>query len=113
MLVGLDKKSFYPKENFKVYERIVKEGGCVISEYPINKNSKPYYFPYRNRLISGLSTKLFVVQASSFKSGSMITVNYALDQGKDVYVYQSENIKNKYFEGNRILIEEGAKIFKI
>lgn len=110
---GLDKNSFYPHENLKVYERIVREGGCVISEYPIRTIPKPYYFPLRNRLISGLSDKIFVIQASSLKSGSMITVDYALEQGKEVYVYQSSNIENPYFEGNRMLIEEGAKIFKI
>lgn len=110
---GLDKKSFYPIENLNVYRRIIEEGGAVISEYPIGTVPRPYYFPHRNRLISGLSNQIFVVQASNLKSGSMITVNYALDQGKDVYVYKSENIENPYFEGNRMLIEEGAKIFKI
>ena len=110
---GLDKKSFYPKENFKVYERIVKQGGAVISEYSFGTIPKSYYFPHRNRLISGLSDKIFVVQASSLKSGSLITVDYALEQGKDVYVYKSKNLGSSYFEGNRLLIEEGAKIFKI
>ncbi|MBR2290352.1 MAG: DNA-processing protein DprA [Clostridia bacterium] len=110
---GLDTKSFYPQENLKVYERIVQEGGAVISEYPIGTVPRPYYFPHRNRLISGLSDKVFVVQASTLKSGSMITVDYALEQGKEVYVYQSKNLENPYFAGNRMLIEEGAKIFKI
>ena len=110
---GLDKKSFYPFENLKVYERIIKEGGAVISEYPIGIEPKPYFFPYRNRIISALSEKIFVIQASNLKSGSMITVDYALEQGKDVYVYKSRNIENKYFEGNRLLINDGAKIFNI
>ena len=110
---GLDKNSFYPQENLFLYKRIVENGGAVISEYPIGTKPVPYYFPYRNRLISGLSDKIFVVQASNFKSGSMITVNFGLDQGKDIYVYKSKNIENKFFEGNRLLIEEGAKIFKI
>lgn len=113
MACGLDTKSFYPQENLKVYERIVQEGGAVISEYPIGTVPRPYYFPHRNRLISGLSDKVFVVQASTLKSGSMITVDYALEQGKEVYVYQSKNLENPYFAGNRMLIEEGAKIFKI
>ena len=60
-----------------------------------------------------MSDKIFVVQASTIKSGSIITVDYALEQGKDVYVYKSENINNSYFSGNKLLIEEGAKIFKI
>ena len=110
---GLNKKSFYPQENLKLYERIIKGGGAVISEYPIGTKPKPYYFPLRNRLISGLADKIFVIQASTLKSGSMITVDYALDQGKDVFVYQSTDNNNPYFEGNRMLIEEGAKIFKI
>ena len=110
---GLDKPSFYPYENLKIYERIVLDGGCVISEYPIGMKPKPYYFPYRNRLISGLSDMIFIVQASTIKSGSMITVDYALEQGKDVYVYKSKNINDEYFAGNKLLIEEGAKIFKI
>ena len=56
---------------------------------------------------------VFVVQASTINSGSMITVDYALEQGKDIYVYKSKNIENTYFAGNKLLIEEGAKIFKI
>ena len=97
----------------KVYERIIQEGGAVISEHPIGMKPKPYYFPYRNRLISSLSDKIFVVQASSLKSGSMITVDYALEQGKDIYVYKSKNLENPYFVGNKMLIEDGAKIFKL
>lgn len=65
---GVDKSSFYPYENIKVYERIINEGGAIISEYPIGEKPKPYYFPYRNRLISGLSDFIFVVQASTLKS---------------------------------------------
>ena len=110
---GLDEKSLYPSENLKVFQRIVNEGGSLISEYPVGVRPKAYYFPYRNRLISGLSDKIFVVQASTVKSGSMITVDYALEQGKDVYVYKSKNFENPYFAGNKLLIEEGAKILKI
>ena len=113
MASGLDKSSFYPYENLKVFERIISEGGAVISEYSIGTKPKPYYFPHRNRLISGLSDMVFVVQASTINSGSMITVDYALEQGKDIYVYKSKNIENSYFAGNKLLIEEGAKIFKI
>ena len=110
---GLDEKSFYPYENLKVFQRIIMEKGAIISEYPIGEKPKPYYFPYRNRLISGLSDRIFVVQASTLKSGSMITVDYGLEQGKDIFVYKSKNIENSYFIGNKLLIEEGAKIFKI
>lgn len=97
----------------KVYDRIINEGGAILSEYPISEKPKPYYFPFRNRLISGISDIVFVVQASTLKSGSIITVDHALEQGKDIYVYKSENIESPYFAGNRLLIEEGAKILKI
>lgn len=110
---GLDKNSFYPRENLKLYERIIDEGGLVISEHPIGAKPKPYFFPYRNRLISGLSDRIFLVQASNLKSGSIITVDYALEQGKDIYVYKSPNIDKTYFQGNKFLIEEGAKIIEI
>jgi len=75
-------------------------------------NPFSYNFPYRNRIISGLSDAVIVVQA--FKnSGSLITVDYALSQGKDVFVYKNSNINDEYFLGNKMLIEDGAKIIKI
>lgn len=106
---GIDDESFYPFENRKVFERILENRGTIISEYPLKTKPFKYNFPYRNRLISGLSDKIFVIQAST-KSGSLITVDYALNQGKDVYVYKSSNINKEYFSGNKLLIEEGAKI---
>ena len=108
---GIDDNSFYPIENKKVFERILENGGAVISEYPLTTKPYSYNFPYRNRIISAFSDKIIVMQASK-KSGSLITVDYALNQGKDVYVYKNKNINLKYFEGNRILIEQGANILK-
>lgn len=107
---GLDDKSFYPYENKKVYERIIENGGCVLSEFPIGTKPYSYNFPYRNRIISGLSEMIIVVQAS-LKSGSLITVDYALEQGKDVYVVKPEK-EDEYFLGNIELINQGAKIYK-
>lgn len=106
---GIDDKSIYPFENRRVFERIIESGGAVISEYPIGSKPLSYNFPYRNRIISGLSDEIIVVQASK-KSGSLITVDYALNQGKDIYVYQGKNINENHFSGNKMLIEEGAKI---
>lgn len=106
---GIDDKSFYPWENRKVFERIIDEGGAIISEYPLWTEPYAYNFPYRNRIISGLSNGIIVVQASR-KSGSLITVDYALEQGKDVYVYKDKNINKESFSGNKLLIEQGAKI---
>ena len=106
---GIDNESIYPYENKRVYERILENNGAIISEYPLKTKPLPYNFPYRNRIISGLSDFIIVVQAS-LKSGSLITVDYALDQGKDVYVYKDKNIDKAEFGGNKLLIEQGAKI---
>lgn len=106
---GIDEKSIYPYENLKVYERIIEEGGAILSEYPLKTKPYSYNFPYRNRIISALSDVIIVVQASK-NSGSLITVDYALSQGKDIYVYNSHNINLECFSGNKSLIEDGAKI---
>jgi DNA processing protein len=92
-----------------VAKRILEEGGAIISEYPLKTEPLPYNFPYRNRIISGLSDKIFLIQASK-KSGSLITIEYAIEQGKEVYVYKGRNLQTKDFEGNKILIENIGKI---
>jgi DNA processing protein len=106
---SVEDENIYPYENKRVFERIIENKGAIISEYPLGTKPIGYNFPYRNRIISGLSSKIIVVQASK-KSGSLITVDYALEQGKDVYVYKSPNINNEHFSGNKMLIEEGAEI---
>ena len=109
---GIDNLSFYPKENFRVFERIIENGGCILSEYPVGTEPASYNFPYRNRIISGLADKIIIVQAG-IKSGSLITVDFALEQGKDIFVITPPtNSKIKYFYGNIELINQGAKIYK-
>ena len=105
---GIESENIYPLENKKIYEKILELNGTIISEYPLKTKPLPYNFPYRNRIISGLSDKIIVVQAS-LKSGSLITVDYALEQGKDVYVLNDKNVNSFAFEGNKLLIEQGAK----
>ena len=109
---GIDNLSFYPKDNYKVFKRIIENGGCVLTEYPVGTNPEKYNFPYRNRIISGLSEKLIIIQAGQ-KSGSLITVEYALEQGKDVYVIKPDlSLDLYYFKGNVELINQGAKIYE-
>ena len=79
---GLD--VVYPEENLEIYRRILQTGGVVISEYPIGTAPLKQNFPKRNRIISGLSDGVFVIEAMK-RSGTMITVEHALEQGKDVY----------------------------
>ena len=96
----------YPRENLKVYERILESGGAVISEYGIYSEPEPHHFPARNRIISGLSEKIIVVEAKK-RSGSLITANWALEQGKDVYAVPG-TILAKNSEGTNNLIKDGA-----
>ena len=74
----------YPKENEKLYYDILSNDGAIISEYPIGEKPSQIHFPARNRIISGLCNKLIVVEAGE-KSGTFITVDFALEQGKEIY----------------------------
>ena len=106
---GVCEKNLYPLENLRLYERILDEGGVIVSEYPPFENSKPYYFPARNRIISGLSNKIIVVEAKE-KSGSLITVEFALEQGKDVFAVPGD-ITKLNSKGTNKLIQDGALPF--
>ena len=75
----------YPKENIYLAEKILQTGGAIISEYPIGTKPERMNFPLRNRIVSGLAKGIIVVEAKK-KSGTLITVDFALDQGKDVFV---------------------------
>jgi len=97
----------YPKENEELYETISLEH-LVISEYPNALPPKKYYFPFRNRLIAALGDFLLVTQAGN-RSGTMITVNDALDLGKEIYTIPY-SIDNTCGDGCNILIEQGAQI---
>lgn len=97
----------YPRENIDLYERII-ENGALISDYPIGTAPAGWQFPLRNRLISGLADKILVVEARE-KSGSLITVNYGLEQGKDIYAVPGR-ICDTLSEGCNRLIKEGAGI---
>lgn len=101
---GLD--NIYPKENIKLVESIIKNNGLVISEYPLGTKPLKYHFPARNRIISGLSDSVLVVEARK-NSGTNITVDFALEQGKDVFVIPG-NIYSKTSDGTNYLITEGA-----
>ena len=101
---GLD--NIYPKENIKLVEEIIKNNGLVISEYPLGTKPLKYHFPARNRIISGLSDSVLVVEARK-NSGTNITVDFALEQGKDIFVIPG-NIYSKTSDGTNFLITEGA-----
>ena len=98
----------YPPENISLYNRICENGG-MISEFAPNEAPIGRNFPIRNRIISGLSDVLIVVEAKR-KSGSLITADMALDQGKDVYAVPG-NLDSANSVGTNYLIKQGAGIF--
>lgn len=98
----------YPKENINLAEKIVETGGCLISEYPLGAEVKRKHFLERNRIMVGLSTALVVVEAGRF-SGTTASANFALDQGKEVFVAVDEN-GEAIGEGAKELIDDGAKL---
>lgn len=105
---GVSDQDIYPKQNQKVFERILENGGTIVSEFKLGTKPEKYNFPLRNRIISGLSSKVIVVEAEE-NSGSLITVDYALEQGKDIYAVPG-NITSTKSTGTNSLIEEGAYI---
>ena len=80
--------------------------GAIITEYPLGSKPEKYHFPERNRIISGLSDGILVVEAKK-KSGTMITVDFALEQGREVYAIPG-NISSDSSFGTNELIKEGA-----
>jgi DNA processing protein len=105
---GLDEKSIYPKSNLKLIDKILEFGGCLISEFPPGTPGAKYTFPQRNRIISGLSLGVLVVEAR-MQSGALITANYAKEQGKKVFAVPG-SIFSQTSKGCHFLIKNGAKL---
>jgi DNA processing protein len=99
----------YPKENKKNYEEIA-EKGAIISEYFPGTAPVPGNFPARNRIISGLSLGVLVVEAGE-KSGALITADFAMEQGRDVFALPGM-VTNPYAKGTHSLIKQGAKLIE-
>lgn len=95
----------YPKSNRNIYEDIPKNG-CLISEFTLGTQPLNFHFPMRNRIISGLSLAVIVIEAQE-KSGSLITSSHAINQGKDVFAVPG-NINSLYSKGTNLLIRDGA-----
>lgn len=98
----------YPSENRGLYKRIIENQGLLITECPYGSYPKPWYFPQRNRIISGLSVGVIVVEAG-IKSGSLITARFALSQGKEVFAVPGAP-SDVRCTGSNILLKEGATL---
>ncbi len=103
---GLD--MIYPNENRELAKKIIKMGGTLVSEYLTGEKPKKQNFPARNRIISGLSESTIVVEAKK-NSGSLITANFALEQGRNLYAVPG-NIYSKNSQGTNELIKQGAEV---
>lgn len=102
---GLD--SVFPARNRGLGEQVVEQG-ALVSEFPIGVQPRPEFFPRRNRIISGLSLGVLVVEAA-LKSGSLITANVAADQGREVFAIPG-SIHNPLVKGCHALIRNGARL---
>ena len=104
---GLDQN--YPARNLPLKKEILQHGGLLLSEYAPGVRPVGHHFPYRNRIISGLSDVTILMEAK-IRSGSMTTIGHALKQGKEVYAYPGDPV-SPLCEGNRLLLREGARYF--
>ncbi|MDP2966851.1 MAG: DNA-processing protein DprA [bacterium] len=105
---GLDEKTIYPQSNLKLAQRILETGGCLISEYPSGTPGSQFSFPQRNRIISGLSLGVLVVEAKE-KSGALITAEWARKQRRKVFAVPGP-IHSSNSKGPHKLIKQGAKL---
>jgi DNA processing protein len=98
----------YPKENKRLAEQIVESGGTIVSEYPLGTFPAPQNFPVRNRILSGMSIGVLVIEAAEH-SGTRITARLAMEQDRDLYAVPG-NVTNKNAWGPNTLIKQGAKL---
>jgi DNA processing protein len=106
-VLGCGADMVYPSENRKLAAELI-EKGLVLSEYPMGTPAYPQNFPVRNRIISGMSKGLVVVEGAQY-SGSSITARLAMDQGRELYAVPG-NITSKMSWGPNLLIKQGAKL---
>jgi DNA processing protein len=109
-VLGNGLNSVYPRSSASLGREIIERGGVLFSEYPPSAQPCKYYFPARNRIISGLSRSVVVVQAPE-RSGALITAEYALDQGRDLFVHRT-GASGTASKGSAELVHDGAEVIE-
>lgn len=107
-VIGSGFYNIFPKENENLFKEIIEKGGLIISEYPPNTKPNLKNFPFRNRIIAGLSMAVLVVEAK-FRSGSSVTARHAFKQGKEVFCLPHP-LEDKNGVGTNNLLKAGAKL---
>lgn len=107
-VLGCGVDLIYPPQNINLYWQIIDEGGCIISEMPLNQWVNKAVFPARNRIISGISQGVIITEGA-IKSGALITCSYAAQQGREVFALPGR-IDSLLSEGPHSLIKKGAKL---
>ncbi len=105
---GSDDYALFPQQNLRLARKIMESGGAVITEYAPGTHGSAFTFPQRNRIISGLSKGVLVVEAD-IKSGALITAKYAVDQNRDLFCVPG-HIFSKTSQGTNFMIQKGAKL---
>ena len=107
-ILGNGLENVFPKENIQLFHQIINQGGLVISEYPPNEKANSNRFLERNRIVSGISLGILVVEAA-YRSGTSVTAKLAMEQGRKVFALPHE-ICDLHGVGTNKLIQKGAKI---
>ena len=107
-VMGAGLNHWYPRQNAKLFETILERSGALVSEYSLTTGVRPQLFPPRNRIISGMSSGVFVVEASE-KSGSLISARYALEENREVFALPGR-IGEPQAVGTNQLIRQGATL---
>lgn len=105
---SIDEKNFYPQKNLSLAKTIIETGGAILSEFPPETPPKKHFFPFRNRLIAGISFATLVIEAAK-KSGSLITAKAALESNREVFAVPGP-ITSAFSVGPNNLIKMGARV---
>jgi len=109
-IIGSGYNKLYPSENKNLANTIIQKGGAIVSEYPINFWPEKYYFVARNRIISGVSKAILIVESKK-RGGTLITAKFAEEQNRDIFAIPN-NIFELNGQGTNQLIKEGAKLIE-